>query len=162
MLIDVNNLTVGDSLEVMFADVVEVPVVDGKSKADVNVKGTLTHIGNEYIFKGKVTAVLSLNCDLCLNTYNTKLTRDMYEIYSKESNSEKEIWNFSEKTIDLKPAVITNILLSMPMKAVCSDDCKGLCPICGHNLNESDCGCETGNINPVFEKLKNLFDDKEV
>lgn len=162
MLIDVTNLVKGSSISVSFTDTVEVPRGTQKYSADVEVSGNLINTGGEYLFEGKITAVLSLNCDLCLNTYKTELSCNISEIYAEDSNSEKEVWDFSDKTIDLKPAVITNILLNMPMRAVCSDDCKGLCPICGHNLNEGDCGCDTGYVNPAFEKLVNLFDDKEV
>ena len=82
----------------------------------------------------------------------------------EDVDSEKEFWELSDKTVDLKPAVIADIMLNMPMKAECSDHCKGLCPKCGHNLNEGDCGCDRGYINPQFEKLLTLFkdDDEEV
>jgi len=83
-------------------------------------------------------------------------------VFCNEINSEKEFWDFSDKTIDLKPAVVADILLNMPMRAVCSDDCKGLCPKCGHNLNEGECGCDREYRNPQFEKLMTLFNDKEV
>ena len=88
----------------------------------------------------------------------------MNEVFSEDVDSEKEFWELSDKTVDLKPAVIADIMLNMPMKAECSDHCEGLCPKCGHNLNEGDCGCDRGYINPQFEKLLTLFkdDDEEV
>ncbi len=44
--------------------------------------------------------------------------------------------------LDLDELVRSLVVLSLPMKNLCREDCKGLCPVCGHNLNESDCGCE--------------------
>lgn len=113
----------------------------------------------DYIVEGKVKTVLNLNCDLCLSAFETKLDFDFNEVYSETLDEDHEIWGLSDKTIDLKPAVIANIMLNLPMRVLCSDDCKGLCPKCGHNLNDGDCGCDRGYVNPQFEKLLNLFND---
>ena len=121
------------------------------------VTGIVYRQGTDYIVDGKVKTVLNLNCDLCLSAFETKLDFDLNEVFSETPDSDEEIWELSDKTIDLKPAVIANIILNMPMQVLCSDDCKGLCPKCGHNLNDGDCGCDRGYVNPQFEKLLNLF-----
>ncbi len=123
------------------------------------VTGIVYRQGTDYIVDGKVKTVLNLNCDLCLSAFETKLDFDLNEVFSETPDSDEEIWELSDKTIDLKPAVIANIILNMPMQVLCSDDCKGLCPKCGHNLNDGDCGCDRGYVNPQFEKLLNLFND---
>lgn len=123
------------------------------------VTGIVYRQGTDYIVDGKVKTVLNLNCDLCLSAFETKLDFDLNEVFSETPDSDEEIWELSDKTIDLKPAVIANIILNMPMQVLCSDDCKGLCPRCGHNLNDGDCGCDRGYVNPQFEKLLNLFND---
>lgn len=164
MLINVDNLLIGESIKVDFSKNIALPkdYCEG-DHISVNLNGTLRNNDGEYIFKGKVSTVLSLYCDLCLEKFSYDLTFDMSEVYSKTENFEKDYFVFSGRTIDLEPAVLSNILLNIPMKAVCSDGCKGLCDKCGHNLNESECGCDRTYINPKFEKLKILFeDDKEV
>ncbi len=163
MLINVNSLAPKDSIAVNIeGQRVDIPH-DDASYALASVNGTLTNTGDgAYVFEGEVKAVLSLNCDLCLEPFKTDIEFTCREVFCNEINSEKEFWDFSDKTIDLKPAVVADILLNMPMRAVCSDDCKGLCPKCGHNLNKGDCGCDRGYRNPQFEKLMTLFNDKEV
>lgn len=163
MLINVSNLAPKDSVSVNIdGQRVEIPH-DESSYALVYFNGSLTNSGNgAYILEGGVKAVLSLNCDLCLEPFKTDITFTVNEVFCNEENSEKEFWDFSDKTIDLKPVLVADILLNMPMRAVCSDDCKGLCPKCGHNLNHGDCGCDRGYRNPQFEKLMTLFNDKEV
>jgi uncharacterized protein len=54
--------------------------------------------------------------------------------------------------------IVDNIILSLPIKTLCSETCKGLCPICGQNLNEGDCDCEIENIDPRLQKLKDFYD----
>jgi len=63
---------------------------------------------------------------------------------------------FDGKTIDLDPLVREQVLLALPMHAVCREDCKGLCGSCGQNLNEGQCGCAADRVDPRFAKLKNF------
>lgn len=63
---------------------------------------------------------------------------------------------FDGKTIDLDPIVREQVLLALPMHAVCRDDCKGLCGSCGQNLNEGQCGCATTQVDPRLAALKNI------
>ena len=50
-----------------------------------------------------------------------------------------------------------NILLTLPIKRLCKEDCKGLCQQCGNNLNLSTCQCDNDDIDPRLAKLKDLF-----
>lgn len=63
---------------------------------------------------------------------------------------------FDGKTIDLDPIVREQVLLALPMNAVCREDCKGLCAQCGQNLNEKQCGCEQKVIDPRLSPLMNI------
>ena len=158
MLIDVKYLA--DKKENFnFSESFELPRGDYMMKVSAVVTGNVYRQGTDYIVDGKVKTVLNLNCDLCLSAFETKLDFDLNEIFSENPDAAEEIWELSDKTIDLKPAVIANLILNMPMQVLCSDDCKGLCPKCGHNLNDGDCGCDRGYVNPQFEKLLNLFND---
>ncbi len=62
-------------------------------------------------------------------------------------------------TVELDAPVTADILLSLPSKHLCREDCKGLCPKCGKNLNEGDCGCDTRETDPRLEVLKSLLND---
>lgn len=68
-------------------------------------------------------------------------------IYYLTSNDDK---------IDLREDTVENAMLTIPMKVVCKDDCKGLCSICGVNKNEKECNCVIETSNPVWEKLLKL------
>ena len=65
--------------------------------------------------------------------------------------------------LDVDQLVGNELTLNLPMAVLCSDDCKGLCPVCGQNLNIKDCGCDTTYIDPRFESLRSLLKfDEEV
>lgn len=159
MLVDVKTLAEGQSLDIAFSDVVGISYNKENTDADVSLKGRVSKINGKYVVDADVHAVLNLNCDLCLNAFETQLDFEINEVYSDTPDLEKEFWELSDKTIDLKPAVMAAIAMNIPMRNVCSEDCKGLCPKCGHNLNEGDCGCDRGYVNPQFEKLLTLFND---
>lgn len=61
-------------------------------------------------------------------------------------------------TVELDETVISDILLNLPSKNLCKEDCKGLCPHCGKNLNGGACGCEIKTVDPRMEILKQLMD----
>jgi uncharacterized protein len=63
---------------------------------------------------------------------------------------------FDGKTIDLDPLVREQLLLALPMHAVCREDCKGLCGTCGQNLNEGECRCAADRVDPRFAQLKDF------
>jgi uncharacterized protein len=63
---------------------------------------------------------------------------------------------YTGKVIDLDPMVREQVLLALPAYPVCKDDCKGLCPVCGANLNDRECGCDRHVPDPRWAGLKNV------
>jgi uncharacterized protein len=63
-------------------------------------------------------------------------------------------------TLELDEVVISDIILHYPQKYLCKDDCKGLCPKCGKNLNEGDCDCDRTQVDSRLEILKQLMEDE--
>ena len=101
------------------------------------------------------------SCDRCgeeCSTVQTPVfTHKLAQTLVDEGNDDYiETPDFS---IELDEVVISDILLSLPQKFLCSEDCKGLCPKCGKNLNFGDCGCDKREIDPRLEILKQLMED---
>jgi uncharacterized protein len=69
-------------------------------------------------------------------------------------DAEEEV--FTGKVIDLDPLVREQLVLALPAYPVCREDCKGLCSVCGANLNERECGCDRHIPDPRWAGLKNL------
>jgi uncharacterized protein len=68
---------------------------------------------------------------------------------------------YENDQIDLGQLMQEQLYLSLPMKPLCSDDCKGLCPLCGTNLNRGTCECQPNREDPRFAALKNLRANKK-
>ncbi len=62
-----------------------------------------------------------------------------------------------DKKLDVLPSVEEQLMLEMPAKTLCREDCKGLCQRCGKNLNEGPCSCETKEVDPRLAILKTLL-----
>jgi uncharacterized protein len=109
--------------------------------------------------RGKVTGGYSAQCGRCL-----KDIKDLFDIeidenfihMSVDSDNEDD-YLYDGGNIDLTIPLIDNILLSFPGVILCDENCKGLCDICGTDLNVTQCSCERHDINIKMEKLKDFF-----
>ncbi|MFI3230015.1 MAG: DUF177 domain-containing protein [bacterium] len=175
MNINVNNLNNGYSKEVKFEGSINLPkdvLLNGEAK--IKGSGTITNSDGEYTFSGEAKAEITMICNNCLEEYIEIIEmHDLIEVFSKTSNNSSDdkdyddedyyeregMWGFSSKdnNINLEKPLITNIFLNMPMRTLCREDCKGLCRICGHDLNGEDCGCDREYRDPRFEGFLHLF-----
>jgi uncharacterized protein len=81
--------------------------------------------------------------------------------FDKRSVSESGLILPEDMHIDLAPLVREYMLLNIPINALCKEDCKGLCPICGENLNRNPHQHDEEEIDPRLSKLKSLLDENE-
>lgn len=129
---------------------------------DVIVDCKMDKSPHQIVLSCETSANAKFICDRCNQEYDTVLKHDflLSFIFSK-SESGSEDFNFrylspEEDKIDLSKDVFEYAELSVPMKKLCSDDCKGLCPKCGTNLNEKNCGCKLEIENDIWAPLKKL------
>ena len=109
---------------------------------------------DSFVVEGKLKAELILSCSRCLQKYNSPVELDISEdVLKSEMEDEEELY--------LDEIVMDNIILSLPMKPLCSDNCKGICPECGQDLNEGECDCEVEALDPRLAKLKDFYNEDE-
>lgn len=124
----------------------------------IMVEGTFTTSGDLINFQGKIKTTLRLVCSRCLENFNYVLEMDIDEKFSKVIHEEdNDIVIINSDKVDFSPIIETNLILSLPMKKLCHEECKGLCSVCGTNLNHSDCNCEKSDIDPRLAKLRDFF-----
>lgn len=125
---------------------------------DAHVKATVTKVGNRYVVKGTASTMVKLLCDRCLEAFDCSIQADIYQRYSTDPNEDDgDILSISGFEIDLEDVVTEAIVLNVPMKWLHDENCKGICKVCGINLNKQSCHCDAQEIDPRLEGLRNLF-----
>ena len=132
------------------------------------------HHGKHKIIKdirlrGQVSADFEMSCARCLEPVAQDVKRDFELLYRplgvdagrdelSVTDAEAEIGYYQGEGLLLEDAVREQVLLALPLKMICSEDCKGLCPQCGKNLNEGDCSCTAPVQDLRWAALKEIRD----
>ena len=129
---------------------------------EVDVKLEIKNILQSVSLTLKVNVLYFTVCDRCAKDITVPIE---FEFESAvKVGSELEILDDdilvidSSDSLDLKELVINVLLMNLPMKTLCSEDCKGLCSDCGIDLNVSECDCKKNKIDPRLSALKKLLD----
>lgn len=123
--------------------------------------------GKNYIGEGKVETVALFECSRCLKKYSQPLKADIRFLLKEEKDQiilESEDRKNLAQTgnfFKLDDLVRESLILSIPLKSLCQEDCKGLCPTCGTDLNVVTCECKKEQIDPRWEKLRDLKTEKK-
>lgn len=118
--------------------------------------------------EGKVKVIFRTACDRCLAEVPTSLDLEFERLVtSPEIASEDEAvddLSFMEGyQLNVETFVYNEIIGSWPAKILCKEDCKGLCPVCGQDRNERECGCDTFIPDPRMAAIQDIFNaNKEV
>ncbi|NJD60707.1 MAG: hypothetical protein C3F13_12655 [Anaerolineales bacterium] len=104
--------------------------------------------------------IIDLECVRCLNSFQQTFHIDFAELYAFSQRYATDSGLIMPETgiIDLAPVLRDYILLEIPISPLCRPDCKGLCPICGNNLNESICHHDDEPGDPRLSSLKSLLE----
>ncbi|RYD04870.1 hypothetical protein N752_13160 [Desulforamulus aquiferis] len=101
----------------------------------VHVTGEISYQNNIFSVKGAARAEVQTTCVNCLEPYKQKLSAQLEEKYAsveiQNKDDESEIHNFTGDLIDIRPEVMKALLMELPMRLVCSEDCQGLCSSVG-------------------------------
>ncbi len=149
-----------------------------RARGPVHVDARLEMIERRVRVDAHGKAELTVPCGRCLAPVAVDLPVDFeltlvpgdeYEDAPRDGKEDREgstagsfdAWDAEEevytgKVIDLDPLVRESLVLSLPAYPVCREDCKGLCPVCGADLNERECGCDRHVPDPRWAGLKNL------
>ena len=129
----------------------------------------LTNDNNKQLLvSGATTLDVVIPCDRCLedtvHTFDIVIDRTVALEDGKVITTEDEEITFLEgQWLDVDRLIYDEILVNWPTKVLCKDDCKGICSVCGQNLNQQDCGCDRQVIDPRMAKFQDIFNEfKEV
>jgi len=131
---------------------------------------TVTNLGGKKVkieLESEVT--ISAPCDRCLREVACVIPiqseREIdFSLTAEEMAAELDENSFiNGYDLDVDAFVCEEILLGFPMKVLCQEDCKGICKVCGANLNEGECGCDRTELDPRMSVIRDIFNNfKEV
>ncbi len=135
--------------------------------APLTVKIEIYRAGDKYVVEGYLEGPLKVGCDRCLKVHSRQIHSDfrVFMALPPPDMEEGEIELLEEdlevnfikgEEIDLDEIIQEQLYLSLPIKSLCREDCRGLCPLCGKDLNEGDCACEKPGGHPGFSVLKGI------
>ena len=124
--------------------------VDLKYTKSLDLDGTVLKGHDALTFQGRLTSEIERTCARCLKPVKAQMDRE-FEFYYETRNRE-----LIEATDDIRELLV----LEHPIRFLCQEDCRGLCPECGTNLNESDCACSKAEKDKPLSAFKKVSVNK--
>ena len=161
------DLAYEEPTESLNAILVHGQVCDFEFPAPASVRLAYYRAGQELFFRGHVSGPVVGHCARCLEEYPFTLGTDFnLVLVPKGPALEKDEVELNEEAldlsiyegdqVDLSPLVQEQIILALPMRPLCDEHCKGLCPHCGMNLNTQTCACAVATGDPRLVVIRNL------
>lgn len=150
------------------------PGDDYRVKGDVRFSGRVRKLdGERFRLQGTVRAMLELDCSRCLEPFELPVVADVELSYVPQTAAvaqapdvelgEDDLTTayYHDHVLDLGEMIREQLTLALPMRPLCAEDCKGLCPQCGTNLNRGTCSCDVRWEDPRLAGLRSLLENKE-
>lgn len=126
----------------------------------IRVRGDVVNRAGIVTMEAAATGVMHFVCDRCAAEAERTLSVPMEHILVSALQSEDDADRYilvPDGKLELRQLTLEDIFLSLPSKLLCSEDCKGLCPRCGKNLNDGPCDCQP-EVDPRLAVLKQLLE----
>ncbi len=142
-------------------------IIDDGKKYEVKGECHLLRTQRSILVKCALSTEVELTCNRCLGLFPYPLKINFEEEFLPTVDivsgaplpQPEETGSFTideQHTIDLSEAIRQYSVMTIPMKALCDEDCAGLCPKCGQNLNQGKCNCPVQEIDPRWSELTKL------
>lgn len=140
----------------------------GLEFADARINGqvSLSKHGPDILVRGSLSGQMELACSRCLESFPAPAAIEFDLLLvpgpptaaadEELSLTDLDLDYYTGETVDLESLLREQIILMMPLKPLCDETCKGLCPRCGANLKRETCTCHTDAVNSPFARLAKL------
>ena len=164
MKVDLSNLFLEPGVQLEFSGVLDLSGTKRFGRklfaGPVQVRGRAENRAGIVSVAYQADCTLDLVCDRCLTPLTSsrqlQFTHTVVLSLNREDDDEEYIV-IPDGQLDLAELANADILLAIPTSIVCGESCKGLCPVCGQNLNERDCGCDRSFPDRRLDKLRELL-----
>jgi uncharacterized protein len=140
------------------------------TEGPVAVSLEVRNIGKALLVYGKFSGRVRLACARCLRDVITDVAGNIDEQFSLPGITDPDLElidqeepqeaAFSKQILNVSELIRQELLISLPLRVLCQEDCKGLCPTCGQDLNEKQCDCPPEMGHPAWETLRELMEKK--
>jgi len=139
-----------------------------ESIGPVNAHLRIDRRGEKIRIEGNIQGRVALQCSRCLVNFRKELSLNINLLYHpatevaneetyEVSRDEINIGFYSNDELDITQVIREQLILNLPMKALCDETCKGLCPVCGADMNLQRCECRYESVDPRLKSLKKLL-----
>ena len=131
-------------------------------RSPLSARGSVSSRAGLLELKGEVKVSVDCLCDRCGREYGREAVfpLDTVLVTEHEDEEDPDVFLVQDDCVDLDEIVTTAFVLGLDSKTLCRPDCKGVCPRCGHNLNDGPCACRPEADSP-FAVLGQLFDEED-
>lgn len=165
MTIDLHPLLIGEKSAVAFQFDRDVAELSGDfEQAVAHIDGSVHNHAGYILLDCSIDVEARALCGRCDSYFDWHYHYDMQSpvaTHLENADEHDEYIIAEDGKLDVSEAVRCFVSLELPLKFICKDDCKGLCPKCGHDLNDGDCGCDTRESDPRWAALKDFFTDNK-
>ena len=162
--LDLSKLFSGETREIAFdLDALSFPDWDQEiAVSSLRFSGAAKEILDSHRLIGTVSGVFSAPCGRCLAPVESAFSIEIdFSIVTSLDDTMEDVVLAEGQKIDLGAVAEETVLLHLPFRLLCREDCKGLCPVCGKDMNLSPCDCDTKEIDPRLAGLKDFFKNKQ-
>jgi uncharacterized protein len=130
----------------------------GRFLSTLNIHLLAENTGNMLVLRVEIATTLALTCGRCLEEFEFPISAKLRvsAAESAEYEDSGEMILIEDGQAEIMPRIEEEIFSLIPLNPLCSEECRGLCPFCGANQNLTSCSCENNDIDPRWQKLKQL------
>ena len=132
----------------------------------VRLEGEVSRIEKGFAFDARIAYGGRLECSRCLASYSFQAQENFSLILKKRpaptgeevplDSEDLDAYFYDDSVVSVAAIAEERIQMTVPMKPLCKEDCRGLCPLCGEDWNVADCGCALESADPRWEALRRL------
>lgn len=128
-------------------------------EGNVRTEGRMSNAGDVLLLEAQMTARVRRTCSRCLKEFLGDTRAEVVEKFYPPTaeHVEYDAFIYDSDVINITEPLRESLLLAEPIQALCKEDCRGLCPVCGADLNDGDCGCDRFTVDPRLAALKRLI-----
>ena len=149
-------------------DDLALPRDDGRFESPIHISAKLTKMGNHLVIRGEISVEVTTECSRCLTIFKKPVITQIDVLFERtdhlsidsddvDESDDLVFLDIDAKEIDIGSRVVEAIRLAMPLKPLCNEVCKGLCSICGTDLNKGSCKCKVESEDPRWQSLKGIY-----